>query len=124
MATSVRVKICGVTRVEDAVAVERAGADAIGLNFVESSKRKVTLEQALAIVQSLGPFISRVGVFMNQPIHDLEEIAQTLRLDTVQLHGQEEAIYAKSLSKNYRVFKTSHQKSCSSFPPMPFCLTA
>jgi phosphoribosylanthranilate isomerase len=105
MATPIRVKICGVTRVEDAVAVERAGADAIGLNFVESSKRKVTLEQALAIVQNLGPFISRVGVFMNQPIHDLEEIAQTLRLDTVQLHGQEDAIYAKSLSKNYRVIK-------------------
>jgi phosphoribosylanthranilate isomerase len=105
MPTSVRVKICGVTRPEDAVAVERAGADAIGLNFVESSKRRLTLEQALAIVQSLGPFISRVGIFINQPLHELEEIAQTLRLDTLQLHGQEDEIYAKSLAKNYRIIK-------------------
>jgi phosphoribosylanthranilate isomerase len=105
MPTSVRVKICGVTRPEDAVAVERAGADAIGLNFVESSKRRLTLEQALAIVQSLGPFISRVGIFVNQPLHELEEIAQTLRLDTLQLHGQEDEIYAKSLTKNYRIIK-------------------
>lgn len=105
MTNPVRVKICGVTRPEDAVAVERAGADAIGLNFVEGSKRRVTLEQALSIVQSLGPFISRVGIFVNQPLHELEEIAQTLHLDTVQLHGQEDAIYARSLSKNYRIIK-------------------
>lgn len=105
MTNPVRVKICGVTRPEDAVAVERAGGDAIGLNFVEGSKRLVTLEQALTIVQSLGPFISRVGVFVNHPPHELEEIAQTLRLDSVQLHGQEDAIYARSLSKKYRVIK-------------------
>jgi phosphoribosylanthranilate isomerase len=105
MKKSVRVKICGITRVEDAVAVERAGADAIGFNFVEGSKRKITLEQALTISQSLGPFISRVGIFVNQPLHELEEIAQTLRLDAVQLQGQEDAIYAKSLSKNYLVIK-------------------
>jgi phosphoribosylanthranilate isomerase len=103
--TFVRVKICGITRAEDAIACEQAGVDAIGLNFIESSKRKVTLEQALTIVQSLGPFISRVGIFANQPVHEIEEIAQTLRLDTVQLHGQEDAIYAKSLSKHYRVIK-------------------
>jgi phosphoribosylanthranilate isomerase len=101
----VHVKICGITRVEDAVACERADVDAIGLNFVEHSKRRVTLEQALTIVQSVGPFISRVGVFVNHPLHELEEIAQTLQLDTVQLHGQEDAIYAKSIGKHYRVIK-------------------
>ena len=105
MSNPVRVKICGVTRVEDAVAIERAGVDAIGLNFVETSKRRVTLEQALAIVQSLGPFISRVGIFVNHPLHELEEIAQTLRLDTIQLHGREDEIYARSLAKNYRIIK-------------------
>jgi phosphoribosylanthranilate isomerase len=102
---TVRVKICGITRPEDAVAAEQAGVDAIGLNFVEGSKRRVTLEQALTISLSVGPFISRVGIFVNQPLHELEEIAQTLRLDAVQLHGQEDAIYAKSLSKNYRIIK-------------------
>ncbi len=102
---SIRVKICGITRAEDAIAVERAGADAIGINFAEHSKRKVTLEQALEISQSVGPFMSRVGIFVNHPLHELEEIAQTLRLDTVQLHGQEDAIYAKFVGKNYRVIK-------------------
>jgi phosphoribosylanthranilate isomerase len=105
MKPPVRVKICGVTRIEDALAVERAGADAIGLNFVETSKRKVTLEQALAISQSLGPFISRVGIFVNQPLHEVEEIAQTLRLDSIQLHGQEDEIYARSLARNYQIIK-------------------
>ncbi len=105
MIKSVGVKICGITRPEDAVAVEKAGADAIGLNFAEGSKRKITLEQALKISQSVGPFISRVGIFVNHPLHELEEIAQTLRLDTVQLNGQEDAIYAKSLAKNYRIIK-------------------
>lgn len=105
MSIGVKVKICGITRVEDAVACQRAGVDAIGLNFVGHSKRKVTLEQALTISKSLGPFISRVGIFVNHPLHELEEIAQTLKLDTVQLHGQEDAIYAKSVGKNYRVIK-------------------
>jgi phosphoribosylanthranilate isomerase len=102
---TVRVKICGITRAEDAVACERAGVDALGLNFAAHSKRKITLEQALDISRSVGPFISRVGIFVNHPLHELEEIAQTLRLDTVQLHGQEDAIYAKSVGKNYRVIK-------------------
>jgi phosphoribosylanthranilate isomerase len=101
----VHVKICGITRAEDAVAAEQAGADAIGLNFAENSKRRITLEQALTISLSLGPFISKVGVFVNQPLHEVEEIAQTLRLDAVQLHGQEDAIYAKALAKNYRIIK-------------------
>jgi phosphoribosylanthranilate isomerase len=102
---SVRVKICGITRPEDAVACERAGVDAIGLNFAAQSKRRITLEQALFISQSVGPFISRVGIFVNHPLHELEEIAHTLKLDTVQLHGQEDAIYAKSVGKNYRVIR-------------------
>lgn len=102
---TVRVKICGITRAEDAAACERAGVDAIGLNFVENSKRKVTLEQSLKIIGGLGPLISRVGIFVNHPLHELEEIAQTLKLDTIQLHGQENAIYATSIGKNYRVIK-------------------
>ncbi len=102
---NVRVKICGITRPQDAVAAEQAGVDAIGLNFAEHSKRKVTVEQALKISQSVGPFISRVGIFVNHSLHELEEIAQTLKLDTIQLHGQEDASYAKSVGKHYRVIK-------------------
>jgi phosphoribosylanthranilate isomerase len=102
---TVRVKICGITSIEDAVACERAGVDAVGLNFAAHSKRRIGLEQALTISHSMGPLISRVGIFVNHPLHELEEIAQTLKLDTVQLHGQEDAIYARSVGKNYRVIK-------------------
>ncbi|MGL4611492.1 MAG: phosphoribosylanthranilate isomerase [Trueperaceae bacterium] len=103
--TVARVKICGITRIEDAVAAEKVGADAIGLIFAEHSKRRVSMEQALAISGSLGPFISRVGVFVNQPLHAIETIAKTLRLDALQLHGEEDAEFVKALSKNYRIIK-------------------
>jgi phosphoribosylanthranilate isomerase len=84
---------------------ERAGADAIGLNFAESSKRKITLEQAQTISQSLGVFISKVGIFVNQPLEWVQEIAHTLRLDTIQLHGQEDEWYAEALTKHFKIIK-------------------
>ena len=62
---SVAVKICGITSVENAQAVELAGADAVGLMFYEGSPRHITLEQAKAIVDSLSNSIARVGVFVN-----------------------------------------------------------
>jgi phosphoribosylanthranilate isomerase len=107
-----RVKICGITRVEDAIAAEQAGADAIGLIFAESSKRRINLEQALKISNSLGVFVTRVGVFVNQPSDWVREIAQTLRLGAIQLHGQEDANYAKKLARDFRIIKAvSFQES-------------
>ena len=105
MIPAVKVKICGITRPQDAVAAEQAGVDAIGLNFAEISKRKVTLEQAQIISQSLGVFIAKVGIFVNQPQDWVKEVAQTLRLDAIQLHGQEDASYAKTLAKDFRIIK-------------------
>jgi phosphoribosylanthranilate isomerase len=100
-----QVKICGITRVQDAIAAQQAGVDAIGLNFAEHSKRKVTLEQAQSISQSVGIFISRVGIFVNQPLAWVKDVAHTLRLDVIQLHGQEDAIYAKALAKDFQIIK-------------------
>ncbi len=100
-----KVKICGITRPQDAIAAEQAGVDAIGLNFAESSKRKVTLEQALEISQSVGVFIATVGIFVNQPLEWVRNIASTLRLDAIQLHGQEDAVYARALAKDFRIIK-------------------
>lgn len=99
------VKICGITRAEDARLAERAGADAIGLNFAPQSKRLVTAQQAQGISEAVGPFMTRVGVFVNAPLDEVRELATMLRLDAVQLHGDEDAAYAASLQATCRVIK-------------------
>ena len=100
-----RIKICGITRVEDALAAEAAGADAVGLIFAERSKRRVTLGQAAEISGALGPFVARVGVFVNAPSEDVLKAAQTLKLSAAQLHGQESAAYAAELRSSIQVIR-------------------
>ena len=102
---AVRVKICGITNTEDALAAEAAGADAVGLIFAERSKRRVTLAQAQAISKALGPLTTRVGVFVDAPLGDVLEAAKTLRLGAVQLHGSETPAYAEALRSEIRVIK-------------------
>ncbi|HZD43665.1 MAG TPA: phosphoribosylanthranilate isomerase, partial [Methanomicrobiales archaeon] len=70
----VRVKICGITRVEDALFAEEAGADAIGVVLFSDSPRRVTLQQADEIFSSLGPFIARVAVTHTTDIREIESI--------------------------------------------------
>jgi phosphoribosylanthranilate isomerase len=101
----VRVKICGVTRTEDALLAEAAGADAVGFIFAERSQRRVTLEQAREISAALGPLITRVGVFVNAPLEEVVACAKALRLDAVQLHGAEDARYAATLRRHVRVVR-------------------
>jgi phosphoribosylanthranilate isomerase len=93
----VRIKICGITRAEDARAAERAGADAIGLIFAQRSKRRVSLAAAAGIVTGLGPFITRVGVFVDAPLDIVRAAVHRLKLGAVQLHGDEPAAYAAAL---------------------------
>ena len=100
-----RVKICGITRPEDAVAAEQAGADALGFIFVESSKRFVGVAQAAAISSAVGPLIHRVGVFADSSLEKVVETASALRLHAVQLHGQEDAEFAAEVRKQFWVIK-------------------
>lgn len=100
-----KVKICGITRPQDARAAEAAGADAIGLIFAERSKRRLTLEQAEAISAVLGPFIALVGVFVDAPLATVRETVSALRLTAVQLHGHEDAAYAEALRARVRVIR-------------------
>ncbi len=86
---SVRVKICGVTRVEDALLAARLGADAIGLNMWPGSKRYLPPEAARAIVDRLPPFVTAVGVFVNQPPTEVLAAAAASGVAVVQLHGDE-----------------------------------
>ena len=84
-----RVKICGITRLEDALAAIRLGADAIGLVFYRPSPRAVTLEQAASIVSQLPPFVTVVGLFVNASDRQLSEVLEQVPLDLLQFHGEE-----------------------------------
>lgn len=84
-----RVKICGITRVEDGLAACAAGADAIGLVFYAPSPRAVAIEAAAAIRQALPPFVTVVGLFVNESEETVAQIAERVRLDLLQFHGDE-----------------------------------
>lgn len=86
---SVKVKICGITNLEDALAAVEAGADALGFVFADSSPRKVSPEAAAAIIRELPPFVSKVGVFVNAKEETMLTTSAQIGLDTLQLHGDE-----------------------------------
>jgi len=85
----VRSKICGITRVEDALTVAEAGADAIGLVFYSKSPRAVSVQQAREIVAALPPFVTSVGLFVNASRCEINEILDAVALDMLQFHGDE-----------------------------------
>ena len=87
----VRVKICGITSLQDAILAVEAGADALGFIFFARSPRCITPDAAAEIIRQLPPFISRVGVFVDEPIGQVNETALRAGLDAVQLHGAESA---------------------------------
>lgn len=84
-----RVKICGITRVEDALAAAAAGADAIGLVFDERSPRCVSLAQAEAVARALPPFVTVVGLFVDAARGRVDEVLNRVPLDLLQFHGTE-----------------------------------
>ena len=84
-----RIKICGITSVNDAKIAAEAGADAIGLNFFRNSKRYVTPELAMRIADEVKGRMAIVGVFVNETTERIVEIAGQLPVDVIQLHGDE-----------------------------------
>jgi phosphoribosylanthranilate isomerase len=87
--TAIRVKICGLTRVDQAVACAELGVDWIGLNFHPTSPRYVEPSQAAEIVRALPQSVSAVGVFVDRPVVEVAELASRTGIGIVQLHGQE-----------------------------------
>ena len=92
-----KVKICGITNYEDAVAAMDMGADLLGFNFYKNSPRYLEPEKVAEIVDQLPSFIDIVGVFVNSPIEEIHEIKQTCSLNWVQLHGDEDTEFCNSL---------------------------
>ncbi|WP_194787722.1 phosphoribosylanthranilate isomerase [Pseudomonas sp. UFMG81] len=87
--SNVRSKICGITRIEDALAAVEAGADALGFVFYAKSPRAVDVRQARAIIRELPPFVTTVGLFVNASRCELNETLEAVELDLLQFHGDE-----------------------------------
>jgi len=96
-----RVKICGITRVEDVVAATRAGADAIGLVFWSGTPRCVSFDQAQAIVRSVPPFVTVVGLFVDPAPEAVRAALDAVSLDLLQFHGNEPADLCSSFGRSY-----------------------
>jgi phosphoribosylanthranilate isomerase len=94
----VKVKICGIRSLEEANAAVDAGADALGFNFWPNSPRYVTPRAAKAVIGGLSPMVSFVGVFVNDQVKRIAEIAAELHLNAVQLHGDESPEFCESLA--------------------------
>lgn len=100
-----RVKICGITTPHDARMAEAAGADAIGMIFAPTSKRLVTAARAAEIVAAVGPFVTTVGVFVDADLERVKDLVDELKLDAVQLHGNENAAYAAELRNHTSIVR-------------------
>lgn len=96
-----RVKICGITRIDDALTVSEAGADAIGLVFYEKSPRFVNAEQAADISRSVPPFITRVALFKDAEPATVEQVLTTAGIDLLQFHGSEPPSYCEQFGLPY-----------------------
>lgn len=112
----VRVKVCGITNADDALAAVEHGADALGFVFA-SSPRQVTPELAARIVAVLPPFVCTVGVFVDRDIGEVREVMQLCNLDMAQLHGAESPGYCEALAP--RVIKSFAVKDESVLALLP-----
>lgn len=96
-----RVKICGITRLDDALNAIAAGADALGFVFYEPSPRAISAEQAAAIIAQLPPFVSCVGLFVDAPASVVRDTLALAPLSLLQFHGDEPEAYCQQFQRPY-----------------------
>jgi len=113
---SARVKICGITRVEDALAAVDAGADALGFMFFGASPRCITYEQAAEILRQVPPFVARVGVFVNPSANKVRAAIAETGIDTLQFHGEESPGFCRQFG--LRVIKAFRVRDAESLTPL------
>ncbi len=94
-----RIKICGITRPEDAQAAAASGADAIGLVFYARSPRAVSLEQAAEIAAAVPPFVTVVALFVDEPIERVERTLAQVPVDLLQFHGEESPAFCRQFGR-------------------------
>lgn len=117
-----RIKICGIRRLEDALAAIEFGADALGFNFYARSPRYISVRQASRIISALPPFITKVGVVVDfGSVRDVARLKDAVGLDAIQLHGNENPDFARKLHsfpiiKAFRVGEDFDVKEICNFP--------
>ena len=99
--TRTRVKICGITRIEDALAAARLGADAIGLVFAAGSPRALSADAAAAVSGAMPPFVARVGLFLDADPAFVRAVCDAVPLELLQFHGSEPADYCRAFGRPY-----------------------
>lgn len=123
-----RVKICGITSVQDAAAAVDAGADALGFVFVPGTPRVISPEVAEQIVAGLPPFVTTVGVFVDQPLEEILSVIIRCRLQAVQLHGNEPETFSRRIPvkviKAIRVRDAADLRGIGTYPAHAFLLDA
>lgn len=100
----VRVKVCGITNLEDALAAIQLGADAIGFVFAKSP-RHVSIQEAERIIEKLPPFVNFTGLFVNANRKVVEKTIKTCKIDTLQFHGEESNGYCSYFKRTHKVVK-------------------
>lgn len=116
-----RVKICGITRPQDAIEVVAAGADAIGLVFYPPSPRAVTIEQAQAAIAAVPAFVTVTALFVNPSVEEVQTVLDAVRIDLIQFHGDEDDGFCSQFNRPYikaiRVRQASDMvEACVRFP--------
>lgn len=96
-----RVKICGITRLEDALTAIEAGADALGFVFYDRSPRAISVEQAAKIISQLPPFVTTTGLFVNAAEADVAEVIGKAKIDLLQFHGDETPEFCSAFPRPY-----------------------
>jgi phosphoribosylanthranilate isomerase len=105
-----RIKICGITRLQDAEAVAQSGADAIGFIFWKNSPRYIEPASARSLVRAVGPFVATVGVFVNPARDEVEHARQEAGISVLQFHGEETPAFCGAFGMPYiKAFKVGQQ---------------
>ena len=123
-----RIKICGITSTEDAIAAAEAGADALGFIFVPGTPRFVHPDLVHGIVRDLPPFVTPVGVFVDHPLEEVRRIAVHCQLGAIQLHGNEPEAFSRrvpgTIIKAIRVRDAKDLALIATYPAHAFLLDA
>lgn len=112
-----KVKICGITRLPDALAAVEAGADALGFMFFEGSKRFLKPADAAKIIRALPPFVAKVGVFVNASADTVRATVAECGLDTLQFHGEETPEFCRQFAP-LKVVKAFRIQNAESLKPL------
>ena len=111
MSDMTRIKICGITNLDDGLEAIAAGVDALGFVFVPNTPRYITPPQAKLVIKQLPPFITNVGLFVDSEIDEIEDIVNHCKLDAVQLHGNEPPEMCSYIRLQTKIIKSFHVKN-------------